>query len=94
MREIFVNNILINTDCFKDLGSFIGLDRTDSHFGSDFDNAMQNSVVVIINGCIIILVKHMAVDQLADGFLCKIRIDRTGTITKQGSKIMHIPWFS
>ena len=40
MREIFVNNILINTDCFKDLGSFIGLDRTDSHFGSDFDNAM------------------------------------------------------
>ena len=40
IREILVNHGGINTDCFKVLGTFIGLDRGNTHLGSNLYDAM------------------------------------------------------
>ena len=55
---------------------------------------MENSVVVIIHCSIVIFVQHIALDQLADGILCQIRVDSAGTITKQCSKMVYFSGFT
>ena len=40
IREILVNHGGINTDCFKVLGTFIGLDRGNTHLGSNLYDTM------------------------------------------------------
>ena len=89
--EILVDHFPVNADRLKNLGALIGLDGADSHFGSDLDNTVQHRVVVIVNGCIVVLVQHVIVDQFLDGLLCKIGIDRAGTIAQKGGKMMHLP---
>ena len=36
----------------------------------------------------------MLVHKLFYRLLCQIRVDRAGTITKQGCKMMYFSWFS
>ena len=40
IREILVNYGGINTDCFKVLGALIGLDRGNTHLGSNLYDTM------------------------------------------------------
>ena len=51
-------------------------------------------MVVIIDGCVVILVKHVLVNQLFNGILCKIRVDCTRAETKQCSKMMNLTWLA
>ena len=55
---------------------------------------MEDSIVVIIHCCIVILIQHIALDQLLDGILCQIRVDSAGTITKQCSKMVYFSGFA
>ena len=41
---------------------------------------MENGVIIVVNCRMIILIKHSVIDQFLDGLLCKIWIDRAGTI--------------
>ena len=36
--KVFVDHFLRNTDCLKDLGSLVRLDRGNTHFGRNLDN--------------------------------------------------------
>ena len=47
--------------CIRD--SLIGLDGADTHLGCDLDDAVEDSIVVIIHCCIVILIQHIALDQ-------------------------------
>ena len=55
---------------------------------------MEDSIVVIIHCCIVILIQHIALDQLLNGILCQIRVDSTGTITEQCSKMVYFSRFA
>ncbi len=80
MREIFVDHFLVDSNSFKDLGALIGLDGADPHLGGNLYNAVKNGIVVILHRRIVILIQHMGVDQLLDGFLGQIGIDGTGPV--------------
>ncbi len=91
MGKIPVDHFAVNTDGLKNLGALVGLDGADSHLGGDLYNSAENGIVVILHRRIIILIQHMAVDQLLDGFLGQIGIDGAGAIAEKRCKVMHLP---
>ena len=92
--KIFINDFLGNTDSLKDLCALIGLDGGNTHFGSNFYNAVDHSVIVVIYCRIIIFVQQFFIDQLLDRLQRQIWIDCTGPISKKGCKMMYLSWFS
>ncbi len=92
MWEILADHILINTDCLKDLGAFVGLYGTDPHLGCNLHDTVYDRIVIILHCRIVVLIQHMIVNQLPDGVLCQIGIDRAGPIAQQGRKMMNLPW--
>ena len=92
--EIPVDEILFQSDRLKNLRALVGLDRGNTHFGSNLDNSMNNCIVVVIYRRIIILVKKSGFDQLTDRLMGKIRIDRTGSVPQQCGKMMHFSGFA
>ena len=55
-RKIGINDTSVDADGLKDLGTLVGLDRGDSHLGSDLHNTVQHRVVVVVHRRIVILV--------------------------------------
>ena len=55
---------------------------------------MEDSIVVVIHCCVVILVQHIALDQLFDRILCQVRIDSTGTVAEQSSKMVYLSGFT
>ena len=90
IREVSLDDFLGDTDCLENLGSLIRLDRRNSHLGSDLYDAMKNSVIIITDCCIIILVQHSVTDQLTDRLMCQIWIDRTCTVSEKCCKMMNL----
>ena len=88
--KIPIYHILTDSQTFKDLCGLIGLNCRNSHFGCNFDNAMANSVVIILDRRIIIFVQHLVVNQFRNAFMRQIRINGFGTIAQNGSELMHI----
>ena len=88
--KVTVDHILGDSDSLKDLRSLIGLDRGNTHLGSDLYDSADHRMVIIIHCCIVILVQHMGIDQLMDRIQCQIRVDCTCTITKKCGKMMHL----
>ena len=78
-RKIPVHDLAAQSDCLKDSGGLIGLQRGDSHFGRDLDHAVQKRLVVIVDRRVIILVQDPQVNHLGNAFVGQIRIDRPGS---------------
>ena len=92
--KIFRNHFLGNADGFKDLGSLIGLNGGNPHFGCNLHNSVKNGGIVIVNGGIVILAEQIFLNKLSNGVQCQIGIDRTGTIAQQRGKMMHLSGFA
>lgn len=61
---------------------------------ANFHNPLQDGVVVVFNGGLLIFLKHAAPDQLADAVLRQIGVDRPCAISQQRGKMMHIARFA
>ena len=92
--EILIDHFLGNTDGFEYLGALVGLNGGNSHFGSDFYDAVQDCQIIILHCSIIIFIKQSFVDQLPDGIQRQIGVYRTGAVSQQRGKMMHFPWLS
>ena len=79
--KIFINNLLADTDGFKDLGALVGLDRGNTHFGSNLNDSMKNCGVIIVHCCVVILIHHATLDQVFDRLMSQVRVDSAGTVT-------------
>ncbi len=90
--EIFIYHVRIYPDRLKNLRALIRLNCGNAHLRRNLHNAMQNGVIIVVHRRVIILVKHSGVNQLLNGFLCKIRIDCTRTVPNQRRKIVHLSW--
>ena len=92
--KVTIDHILGNSDCLKDLRSLIGLDSGNTHLGSDLYDTADHRMIVIINGCIIVLIQHMCVDQLMDRIQCQIRIDCACSISEKCCEMMNFSWLT
>ena len=88
--KVTIDHILGNSDCLKDLRSLIGLDSGNTHLGSDLYDTADHRMIVIINGCVIVLIQHMCIDQLMNRIQCQIRIDCTCTISEECCEMMYL----
>ena len=88
--EVFVDDILGDTDSLENLGTLIRLDRGDTHLRCDFYDTGNNGVVVILNGCVVIFLDHALFNQLMDRIECQIRVDCAGTVAEQCCEMMYL----
>ena len=75
-------NILVLSDRGVDenhmpIPSLLAVSAVHQHLGSDLYDTADHCMIVIINGCVIVLIQHMCIDQLMDRIQCQIRIDCT-----------------
>ena len=92
VSKVFPDNILWNTNGFKNLWTLVWLNCRNTHFWCNLDNSVKDRCVIIINRCIIIFVKKILPDKLFYSAVGKIRIYRTGTISQYCSKVMYFSW--
>ena len=64
-----------------------------AHLGGDLHDAVEDGVVVVLHGGVVVLVQQTLVDQLSDGLVCQIGVDGAGTVAQQGGKVVHLPGF-
>ena len=88
--EILVDGGLRNADRLENLRRLIGLQRRNAHLGRNLDDAVQNGIVVVLDGGVIVLIQSAAFNALGDAFLRKIRVDRPRAVAEQRGKVMHI----
>ena len=88
--EVFVDGLLVQTDRLKNTRGLVGLNRRDTHLRSRLYNSAEKGLVVIGNRSVIVLVQHADIDQLRDALMSQIRIDGTGTESKQRRDLMNV----
>ncbi len=88
--EVFVDDLLRKADGLEDTGGLIRLQCTDSHLCSSFDDAVEECLVIVLDGGVIILVQDADIDQLRDALLCQVRIDRAGTEAEERRHLMDV----
>ena len=89
IRKIFVDKLFFQPDRLEDLRALVGLDRRDPHLGSYLDDAVDDRAVVVIYRRIVILVQESGSDELVDGLVGQVRIDRAGAVSEERREVMH-----
>ncbi len=89
-REVSVYNIFAQADGFKNLGRLVGLQNRDSHLGCCFDDTCKQCIVIVLQGCVIIFIQQVLVNQFRDAFMSQVWIDGSGTKAKDGRTLMHV----
>ena len=92
--KIFIDKRFLQADRLKYFCSLIRLDGGYSHLGRNLYNTGKHRMVIIIHGRIVVLLKHIRINQLPDRLMGKIRVDRTSAVAQKGCKMMHFPWLS
>ena len=88
--KIFFYNILGNSNCFENLSRLVRLNCRNSHLCSNLYNAVNNSLVVVVDCSVIILVQNLLVNEFGNCFVSKVRIDCTGTVAKTHCSLMNV----
>ena len=88
--EIGVDYVLANTDGLEDLSRLVGLQGGNAHFRCNFDDPMEDGVIVVVNGLVGILVQPVLFYQLRHAFLGEIGVDGPCTVAKKGCKMVNI----
>ena len=57
-------DLFADANRLKNLAALIGLDGGNAHLGGDLYDAVQDGVVVVLHGCVVVLVQQALVDEL------------------------------
>ena len=79
--KIFFYYIFSYSNSFKNLGRLIRLNCRNTHFCSNFYNAIYNSLVVIVNCSVIILIQNLLVNKFGNCFVSQVRIYCSRSVT-------------
>src|SRR5262249_43123354 len=86
--EIFINEWLVESDCFEDLRAPITLDGGDAHLGDHLHDAFHCALEVIPAGRLVIhSVEQPLTQHVIEGFESQIRIDRATPVAEQQTKV-------
>jgi len=88
--EILVDDILANADRFKNLCALIGLNGGYAHFGGDADDAVQDSLVVIVDGGVGVLVEIAVFHHLRNTFLREIGVYSARAEAEESCEVVNV----
>ena len=88
--KIAVHHVLADADGLKDLRALVRLHAGNAHLGGDAHHAVQNRLVVRVDGGVIVLVERPARDERADAVLREIGVDGARAVAEEGGEVVHI----
>ena len=89
--KVLIYDFVRQTDRLEDPCRLVGLDRRYSHLCGDFHHAAKESLVVISNRRVHVLIKQAESDQLADALVGKIRIDCPRAEAENAGRLVDVP---
>ena len=88
--EVFVDDVLTQTDRFENLRAAIALDRGDAHLRHDLDDALGRGLDEVLARRLVIDVRQAVIaDHAVDRFERDVRIDGAHAVADQQSEVMH-----
>ena len=76
--KIFFDKGFIESDCFKQLGALVRLQRRNAHLGSDLQYAGRQCAVIIGEGFRRVELHRAVFAQFTDPLMRQVRVDRPG----------------
>ena len=89
--KILVYDLPADAHSLEDLGRLIGLEGGNTHLGRDLFDAVEHSLVVVGDGCVVVLIQDTPVYELGDALVSQIGIDSPGAVAKDGGELVHVP---
>ena len=89
--KVFVYDFLADAHSLEDLGGLVGLEGGNAHLGRDLHDTVENSLVVVVDGCVVVLVQNSPVNELRNALVGQVGIDSPGAVAQDGGKLVHIP---
>ncbi len=86
--EVFLDDVLPDTDDLKNLRGLVGLDGRDTHLGGDLDDPVQHRFVVVVDRRMGVLVEEAFSDTLFDALVREIRVDCAGTVAEKRREVV------
>ena len=86
--EVVVHDVLLDSNNFENLGRLVRLERGNTHLGGDFYDSVEDRLVIVVNGSMRVLVQKAVPHALFNALLCKIRVDGTGAVAEERSKLV------
>ena len=79
--EVFINDFLLQTDAFEDLGAEVALNRRDANLGGDFNDTLGRGLYVILASRVVVDADQQTLtDHIVEGFEGQVRIDTGATV--------------
>src|SRR5699024_5993966 len=72
--EVGVDHVAGNAERLKNLAALVGLDGGNAHLRGNLDDALQNCVVVVVDGGIVIFVEQAVLDQCGNRRVGQVRV--------------------
>ena len=94
IREVFVHQFFADTQSLEDLGTLVGLDRGDTHFRADLNDAVNDGLRISGTRFGIVLVDLSLTDELVDRVKCKVRVDRARTESHERCEMVYVARFA
>ena len=95
VREVRIDEFLIQADRFEDLRAAIALQRRDAHLRHDFENALVDGLDVVVDRLPMIdAMQHVLPDHVVERFEGEIGIDRRRAVTDQQTVMMNFARFA
>src|SRR6266850_8353674 len=89
--EVLVDQVMIQSDGFEDLGAAVTLDRRDAHLRNYSDHALGHSFYVVLHCMVVVGFGQMPlVDHVAQSLECEIRIDGCRAIPQKQRKVVDL----
>ena len=89
--KVVVNDLSADAHRLKDLSALVGLDGGDAHLRGDAHHPVQNGLVKVLHGGVVVLVQQLFFDELSNALVGQIGVHRPGAEAQQGGKVVHVP---
>ena len=95
VAEIFVDQVLLDADGFKNLCAVVAVDRRNAHLGHDGQDAFDGGVDVVLFGRFIIDFLELLVgNEFLDRFQGDVRVDGRNAVADEGAEVMDFARFA
>ena len=93
--EIFVHDLTVEADSFKDLRATIALDRGDAHLGHGLHHALDGGLDEFLDRRLVIGTGQQTfLDEIVNRLIGEVRINGAATVTNEQREMMHFAGFA
>ena len=89
--KIGVDDFPADADALKNLAALVGLDGGNAHFRGDLHDPLEDGVVVVLHGGVVVLMQQPVLHQLGHRGVGQVGVDGAGAVAQQTGEVVHLP---